>query len=60
MFVTLFTHYWWLLFPLGFGLSCLIRMILKDDENRRAMALIRSYTDQGKEVPPELLALLKR
>ena len=60
MFVTLFNQYWWLLFPLTFGLFGLIHMILKDDENRRAMSLIRTYTDQGKEPPAELLALLKR
>jgi hypothetical protein len=60
MFVTLFNQYWWLLFPLAFGLFGLIRMVLKDDETRRTMALIRSYTDQGKEPPAELLALLKR
>ena len=27
---------------------------------RRILSLIRSYTDQGKEPPAELLALLKR
>lgn len=60
MFVTLFNQYWWLLFPLAFGVFGLVRVILKDEENRRTMALIRSYTDQGKEPPVELLALLKR
>ena len=51
MFVTLFNQYWWLLFPLAFGVFGLIRVILKDEENRRTMSLIRSYTDQGKEPP---------
>jgi hypothetical protein len=60
MFVTLFNQYWWLLFPLAFGLFGLIRTILRDEESRRILSLIRSYTDQGKDVPPELLALLKR
>lgn len=60
MFVTLFNQYWWLMFPLGFGVFGIFQAVLKDDENRRAMALIRSYTDQGKDVPPELLTLLKR
>jgi hypothetical protein len=60
MFVALFNQYWWLLFPLGFGLCGIIRTVLKDDENRRTMSLIRSYTDQGKEPPAELIALLKR
>ena len=60
MFVTLFNQYWWLLFPLGFGLFGRIRTGLKDDESRRILSLIRSYTDQGKEPPAELIALLKR
>ncbi len=60
MFVTLFNQYWWLLFPLGFGLFSLIRTILRDEESRRILSLIRSYTDQGKEPPAELLTLLKR
>lgn len=60
MFVTLFNQYWWLLFPLAFGLFGLTRTILRDEESRRILSLIRSYTDQGKDVPPELLALLKR
>ena len=60
MFVTLFNQYLWLMFPLGFCVFGIFQAVLKDDENRRAMALIRSYTDQGKDVPPELLTLLKR
>jgi len=37
-----------------------MRAVLRDDESRRILSLIRSYTDQGKEPPAELLALLKR
>jgi len=60
MFVTLFNHYWWLLFPLSFAVFSVMRAVLRDDESRRILSLIRSYTDQGKEPPAELLALLKR
>lgn len=60
MFVTLFNQYWWLLFPLTFAVFGVMRSVLKDEESRRILSLIRSYTDQGKDVPPELLALLKR
>jgi hypothetical protein len=60
MFVALFDHYWWVVFPLAFCLMGLVRTVLKDEENRRTMSLIRSYTDQGKEPPVELLALLTR
>ena len=60
MFVTLFDRYWWLMFPLVFCVFGLVRTLLKDEESRRILSLIRSYSDQGKDVPPELLALLKR
>lgn len=60
MFMTLFNQYWWLVFPLGFMIVGVIRLVLKDEEKRRIMALIRTYTDQGKDVPPELFNLLKR
>ena len=60
MFTTLFNQYWWLLFPLGFMVAGVIRLVLKDEEKRRIMALIRTCTDQGKDVPPELFNLLKR
>ncbi|MFT4075366.1 MAG: hypothetical protein QM647_07510 [Asticcacaulis sp.] len=60
MLVTLFDHYWWMIFPLGFCVLSLVRSLLRDEENRRTLSLIRSYTDQGKEPPAELLALLRR
>ena len=59
MFATLFSHYWWLLFPLGYLTIGLVRCIIRDEERRRVMRLIKSYADQGKDVPPELLNLLK-
>jgi len=60
MFITLFNQYWWLLFPLTFAVFGVMRAVLKDEESRRILSLIRSYTDQGKEPPAELIALLKR
>lgn len=60
MLVTLFDNFWWMIFPLGFCLMALVRSLLRDEENHRTISLIRSYTDQGKEAPAELLALLRR
>ena len=60
MFVPLFNHYWWLLFPLSFAVFGVMRTVLRNEESRRILSLIRSYTDQGKEPPAELLAMLRR
>ncbi len=60
MFVPFFNHNWWLLFPLCFAVFSIMRAVLRDEESRRILSLIRSYTDQGKEPPAELIALLKR
>ena len=60
MFVPLFNHNWWLIFPLFFAVFGVMRAVLRDEESRRILSLIRSYTDQGKAPPAELIALLKR
>ncbi len=60
MLIPFFNHNWWLLFPLSFAVFSLIRNLLRQEESRRILSLIRSYTDQGKEPPAELIALLKR
>lgn len=54
---TLFRDFWWLLFPLfGMGMG-VFGMIQKDRRMRDTMTLIKSYIDQGKEPPAELLKL---
>ena len=60
MFEPLFNHNWWLLFPLSFAVFGVMRTVLRNEESRRILSLIRSYADQGKEPPAELIALLKR
>ena len=59
MFETLFNHYWWLMFPLAWLTFSLVKAVMRDEERRRVMRLVKSYSDQGKDVPPELLNLLK-
>lgn len=47
--------YWWLVFPL-FGMAWgFADMVLGQRRSRAAMDLIKSYVDQGKEPPAELL-----
>lgn len=56
-FEELFRDFWWLIFPV-FGMAMAFTGMFQSD--RRAndvLNLIRSYTDQGKEPPPELVKL---
>lgn len=56
-FEELFRDFWWLMFPIfgmamGFG-----GMRSSERRSREVMSVIKSYVDQGKEVPPELLRI---
>ncbi|WP_395645760.1 hypothetical protein [Terricaulis sp.] len=56
-FADFFAHYWWLMFPV-FGMVMAIMGMFQSERQQRTMIdLIKSYTDQGKEPPPELLKL---
>lgn len=56
-FEELFRDFWWLLFPI-FGMSMgLWGMSSSERRSRDVMNVIKSYVDQGKEVPPELLRM---
>ena len=58
-FYRLFDHYWWLIFPIGWGLAGLVRAWFRHQRARQAMEVLKSYVDQGKEPPPELVTLFK-
>lgn len=59
-FVEFFARYWWLMFPI-FGMAlAFYETISSDRRTRSTMDVIRSYVQQGKEPPPELLALAAR
>lgn len=54
-FTDLFVGYWWLIFPV-FGMAMgFWGMISSERRNARVLDLIKSYVDQGKEPPAELL-----
>jgi hypothetical protein len=53
------TSFWWLVFPIGWGFAGLLRVIFRHHRAEQTLALLKSYADQGKEPPPELLALLR-
>jgi hypothetical protein len=51
----LFRSYWWLLFPLGFFVFGAWDRWLAYRRSRDHLDLLRTYTSQGKDPPPELL-----
>jgi hypothetical protein len=52
-----FRDFWWLMFPI-FGMCLAVwGMIHTDRHSDNVLRLIKSYTDQGKEPPPELIRL---
>lgn len=56
-FEELFRGYWWLIFPVFGMFIALIGMFQAENRNRQVLTLIKSYLDQGKEPPPELLKM---
>lgn len=55
----LFNAYWWLIFPLfgmGFGL---VGTWLHHKRAQHGLEILKSYIDQGKEPPPELVQFLR-
>lgn len=56
----LFRDFWWLIFPI-FGMFMAVWGGASSERNhRRMLDLIKSYSDQGKEPPPELLAMARK
>ncbi len=56
-FEELFRDFWWLMFPIfGMGMG-LWGMVSTERRSRDVLNVIKSYVDQGKEVPPELLRM---
>lgn len=56
-FTELFVGFWWLIFPIFGMLMGFWGMISSERRSARVMDLIKSYVDQGKEPPAELLRL---
>ena len=55
----LFYSFWWLIFPI-FGMAMgVMSMWQRHARANRTIDIIKSYADQGKEPPPELLAALR-
>jgi hypothetical protein len=52
-----FRDFWWLIFPLFGMVMATMGMFQSERRSNQAMSLIKSYIDQGKEPPAELLKL---
>lgn len=57
--VWLFSHFWWLIFPLFWMVMGMFRLWLRHSRANRTIDILKSYADQGKDPPPELLAALR-
>lgn len=55
-FVSLFSAYWWLLFPLGFFITVGWRNYLHFKSTQIKLELLKSYANSGQEPPAALLA----
>jgi hypothetical protein len=53
------TNFWWLIFPIGWGLAGMARAWMKHKRAQQALEILSSYAGQNKEPPPEVLALLQ-
>ena len=51
--------FWWLIFPVGWGLASIMRVWLRHQRARQALELLTSYAQQNREPPAEVLALLR-
>ena len=50
----LFTHYWWVIIVIIAVLGAMYNSSLAHGLRRDKLALLKTYVDQGKDVPPEL------
>lgn len=56
-FESLFRQFWWLIFPIFGMVMAIWGMISNERRAREAMGVIKSYIDQGKDPPQELVDL---
>jgi hypothetical protein len=52
--------YWWLIFPIMGCVFGIVRMVLQNDYERQRLRILKSYLDQGKDIPDALARELRR
>jgi len=55
-----FFSFWWLVFPIGFFIAAAFDRWLAYKKSQDRLMILRSYTDAGKDPPPELIKALAR
>ena len=58
-FYTLFSRFWWLIFPLFWMGAMAMSHWSRHARANRALDILKSYADQGKDPPPELMKSLQ-
>lgn len=58
-FYGLFSAFWWLLFPLGWGIAAMVGAFLRHKRAQQALEVIQAFAQQGKEIPPDVLKVLQ-
>jgi hypothetical protein len=59
-FFTLFTRFWWLIFPIGWGIAGMFRAWMRHKRAQQALDVIQVYAQQGKEIPSDVLSVLQQ
>lgn len=49
------SSYWWLIFPIGWGVVAIFRIWERHRRSQATLDLLKSYVDQGKDPPAALL-----
>lgn len=49
------SSYWWLIFPLGWGVIAILRIWTRHRRSQATLDLLKSYVEQGKDPPIGLL-----
>jgi hypothetical protein len=58
-FYDLFSSYFWLIFPIGAGAMAMLGAYLHHRRFQQALEVIQACATQGKEAPPEVMALVQ-
>jgi hypothetical protein len=58
-FYELFRTYFWLIFPIGAGVMAMLGAYLHHRRFERALEVIQACAAQGREAPPEVMALVQ-
>lgn len=47
-------HYWWLIFPIMWMVTSIVRMVMRNEYRRQKLQILKSYLDRGQTPPADL------